>query len=159
LVFVLVLLESPISDLLISDCIVSLPIIMRFHDWDILLFPSNRAAHIPLKEFRVACHVVHENELSHTHGSLGLPTMTCFVPSLSAGTLFYISIHCWDDPNVSRFTSAYSKQPESAQFEARVSIDGHLVAYVSKHPAFAHSHLLIFAASTISGVTVYGRLR
>lgn len=32
---------------------------MRYEDWDILLFP--RDGKVPLKEFKVACHVVHDN--------------------------------------------------------------------------------------------------
>ncbi|KAJ6785421.1 hypothetical protein PWT90_06648 [Aphanocladium album] len=71
---------------------------MRYEDWDILLFP--RDGKVPLKEFKVACHVVQDNgicaissslqlpnestELSHLPGSLGgLPTVCCFVPSLA----------------------------------------------------------------------------
>lgn len=32
---------------------------MRYEDWDILLFP--RDGKVPLREFKVACHVVHDN--------------------------------------------------------------------------------------------------
>lgn len=32
---------------------------MRYEDWDILLFP--RDCKVPFKEFKVACHVVHDN--------------------------------------------------------------------------------------------------
>lgn len=31
---------------------------MRYQDWDILLFPTD--CKIPIKEFKVACHVVHD---------------------------------------------------------------------------------------------------
>ena len=31
---------------------------MRYEDWDILLFPGTSKA--PIKEFKVACHVVHD---------------------------------------------------------------------------------------------------
>lgn len=102
---------------------------MRFHNWDVLLFPSNGEPPVPLKEFRVACQVVLENEISHAHGPISLPTMTCFVPSLPASTCFYVSIYCWGDPNMSHSTCAYSKKPETSKFEAQVFIDGRLVAY------------------------------
>ena len=84
---------------------------MRYEDWDILLFP--RDGKVPLKEFKVACHVVHDKgknsnssniycsnlslELSHIHGSLGLPTVCCFVPSLPAGAPYKLSIHSWSN--------------------------------------------------------------
>lgn len=41
---------------------------MRYEDWDILLFP--RGCSVPMKEFKVACHVVHD---------LGEPTFNPFV--------------------------------------------------------------------------------
>jgi hypothetical protein len=31
---------------------------MRYEDWDILIFPKGSSA--PVKEFKVACHVVHD---------------------------------------------------------------------------------------------------
>lgn len=31
---------------------------MRFDDWDILLFP--RDCKVPVKEFKVACHAIHD---------------------------------------------------------------------------------------------------
>ncbi|KAF7561416.1 hypothetical protein G7046_g2725 [Stylonectria norvegica] len=107
-----------------------LPLItMRFEDWDILLFP--RDCKIPLKEFKVACHVVHDAEFSHTQGSFGLPTVSCFVPSLPTGTLFQISMHSWTVPTISQVTKAYTKYPDSVKFEARLFIDGRLVASTS----------------------------
>ncbi|KAI2473682.1 hypothetical protein F4781DRAFT_441016 [Annulohypoxylon bovei var. microspora] len=101
---------------------------MRFEDWDVLLFP--RDSKIPLKEFKTNCHVVHDNEFAYTNGSYGLPTMTCFMPGLSPSTQFNISLHSWKTPDISQFTRNYSKHPESVKFEARVLIDGRLVAYV-----------------------------
>lgn len=57
--------------------------------------------------------------------------MTCFVPSLDAGTPFQISIHSWGGrPEVSQFTKTFTRHAELVQFEARVFIDGCLVAYV-----------------------------
>ncbi|TWU72842.1 hypothetical protein ED733_002388 [Metarhizium rileyi] len=99
---------------------------MRYEDWDILLFPQN--CKVPVKEFKVACHVVHDPESLHFGGTFGLPTVCCFVPSLPAGTPFRVSIHSWNVPTVSKFTNSYSKFPENVQFEARLFIDGRLVA-------------------------------
>ncbi|KAJ6445217.1 NADH dehydrogenase (ubiquinone)-like protein [Purpureocillium lavendulum] len=73
--------------------------IMRYQDWDVLLFPADYR--IPFKEFKVACHVVHDA----------------------------VSIHSWSTPAVSRFTRAYSECNEAVEFEARLYIDGRLVAY------------------------------
>ncbi|KAI0837739.1 hypothetical protein F5Y06DRAFT_270126 [Hypoxylon sp. FL0890] len=99
---------------------------MRFEDWDVLLFP--RDSKIPLKEFKTNCHVVHDNEFAYTHGSYGLPTMTCFIPGLPSSTQFNISLHSWKTPSISQFTKNYSKHHDSVKFEARVLIDGRLVA-------------------------------
>lgn len=101
---------------------------MRYDDWDVLLFPIDWESKIPLKEFRVACHVIPDTELSHAHGSLEIPIMTCFIPSLNPAARFHISIHSWEHPTVSQFTRTYSKHSESARFEARVLIDGRMVA-------------------------------
>ncbi|UKZ66410.1 uncharacterized protein TrAtP1_007584 [Trichoderma atroviride] len=100
---------------------------MRFDDWDILLFP--RDCKVPVKEFKVACHAIHDPEFSNPHGPFGLPTVCGFIPSLAAGTPFQISIHSWSAPSVSQFTRCYSKYGECANFEARVFVDGQLVAY------------------------------
>jgi hypothetical protein len=101
---------------------------MRYGDWDVLLFPSGRDSKVPFKEFKIACHVIPDVELSHTHGSVGLPIMTCFVPGLQAGSRFHVSVHSWREPEVSHFTRTYSKHPELAKFEARIMIDGRLAA-------------------------------
>ena len=100
---------------------------MRYEDWDVLLFPSGRESKVPIKEFKVACHVVPDTEFLHAHGAHGLPVMTCFIPSLQAGIPFHISIHCWKTPQISRLTQTYSKHPELAKFEARISIDGRVI--------------------------------
>ncbi|KAK0648948.1 hypothetical protein B0T16DRAFT_124028 [Cercophora newfieldiana] len=101
---------------------------MRFEDWDVILFPIGRDSKIPFKEFKVACHVVPDLELSHIHGSAGMPVMTCFVPSLPAGTPFQISIHCWRTPDISQFARTYSKHPDLVKFEARILLDGRLLS-------------------------------
>ncbi|SPN96607.1 uncharacterized protein DNG_00128 [Cephalotrichum gorgonifer] len=100
---------------------------MRYDDWDVLLFP--RGSIVPIKEFRTDCHLVHDIEFASTNGSTGLPTMTCFVPSLDAGSPFQISIHCWSEhPEVSQFTKVFSRHADLVLFEARVFIDGYFVA-------------------------------
>ncbi|KAK5991775.1 hypothetical protein PT974_07809 [Cladobotryum mycophilum] len=116
---------------------------MRYEDWDILLFP--RDCKIPIKEFKVACHVVHDTEFSHSHGSYGLPTVCCFVPSLPAGTPFQISIHSWSIPAVSQFTRLYSKYAENVKLEARISFDGRLVASTSLDRGGPWPHLVAHA--------------
>ncbi|GAW14638.1 hypothetical protein ANO14919_040410 [Xylariales sp. No.14919] len=99
---------------------------MRFEEWDVLLFPKD--SKVPMKEFKTNCHVVHDTEFAYTNGSFGLPTMTCFMPGLPPGTSFNISLHSWKTPDVSQFSKNYSKHPELVKFEARVLIDGRLVA-------------------------------
>ncbi|GAB1317455.1 hypothetical protein MFIFM68171_07665 [Madurella fahalii] len=103
---------------------------MRYSDWDVILFPTDHTAEIPFKEFKVACHVVPDSELSHIHGTIGLPVMTCFVPSLAPGAGFQISIHSWRVPDISQFTCAYSQHTELVKFEARVLLDGCLVSSI-----------------------------
>lgn len=56
--------------------------------------------------------------------------MTCFMPGLPPGTPFNISLHSWKTPDISQFARNYTKHPEAVKFEARVFIDGRLVAYV-----------------------------
>ncbi|KAI1186286.1 hypothetical protein F5B17DRAFT_441207 [Nemania serpens] len=99
---------------------------MRFEEWDVLLFPKD--CKVPMKEFKTNCHVVHDTEFAYTNGSFGLPTMTCFMPNLPPGTPFNISLHSWKTPDISQFTRNYSKHPELVKFEARVLVDGRLVA-------------------------------
>ncbi|KAL1843464.1 hypothetical protein VTJ49DRAFT_1574 [Mycothermus thermophilus] len=101
---------------------------MRYDDWDIILFPTGRDAKVPFKEFKVACHVVPDLELAHIHGAVGIPVMTCFVPSLPPGAGFQISIHCWGEPSLSEFAQTYSKHTGLLKFEARIFIDGRQVA-------------------------------
>ncbi|KAG6004399.1 hypothetical protein E4U21_001119 [Claviceps maximensis] len=99
---------------------------MRYEDWDILLFPKD--CKVPLKEFKVACHVVHDPEARQLSSPFGLPTLCCFVPSLPHGSPFQVSIHSWTAPIVSQFAQSFSQYPENVKFEARLFIDGRLVA-------------------------------
>ncbi|KAM5347708.1 hypothetical protein ACJ41O_007532 [Fusarium nematophilum] len=102
---------------------------MRYEDWDVLLFP--RGGGVPFKEFRIICGVVLDTELTNINGSFGLPTVTCFVPSLAPGTPFQISIHSWNSPGISQFTRSYTKHHKDVKFEMRLFIDGQLVASTS----------------------------
>lgn len=101
---------------------------MRYDDWDVLLFPSNRDDRVPLKEFTVNCHVIPDIEFAQNRSTFGVPAMTCFVPSLDPGAHFHISIHCWSTPQVSQYALNYSKHPKLVRFEARILIDGSMVA-------------------------------
>lgn len=101
---------------------------MRYDDWDVLLFPSGRDDRVPLKEFKVNCHVVPDADFSHSRAAFGVPVMTCFVPGLQPGAPFHISIHSWGRPKPSQYTLNYSKHPDLATFEARIFIDGRMVA-------------------------------
>ncbi|EJP68123.1 uncharacterized protein BBA_03019 [Beauveria bassiana ARSEF 2860] len=106
---------------------------MRYEDWDILLFP--RDGQVPLKEFRVACHVVHDDELSHINGSPGLPTVCCFVPSLPPGAPYKLSIHSWATPPISQSTRSYGKFADRVVFEVRLFVDGRFVSSASMNRA------------------------
>lgn len=124
---------------------------MRYQGWDVLIFPGN--SKIPIQEFKTGCHVVqdhgvclfqhHSLKCFHTYwtfililvyaesaslvpGTIALPTVTCFIPGLPYGVPFRISVHCWDTPEISRYTQNYSKHPENVMYEARVFIDGKL---------------------------------
>lgn len=106
---------------------------MRYEDWDVLVFPSGedfKLTAVPLKEFRVDCHVVPDMDIAHNQARHNLPVMTCFVPSLQPGIPFHISVHCWGDPGVTQYTQNYSKHCELVKFEARIMIDGRTIAYV-----------------------------
>ena len=108
------------------------PSSMRYNDWDVVLCPAGRDEQIPLQEFRVACHVVNDDELGHMQvlGSPGLPVVTAYVPSLQAGSPFRVSIRSWRNPEISQFARSYSKHTDLVKFQARVLIDGRLVTCV-----------------------------
>lgn len=99
---------------------------MRYDDWDVLLFPWDFGT--PLKEFKVECHLVQDPEFSTPDATVGLPTMTCFIPSLEPNEPFHISVHSWvQEPELSAFTKALCQHPELIKFQARVYFDGCLV--------------------------------
>ncbi|KAM3501672.1 hypothetical protein MY10362_005371 [Beauveria mimosiformis] len=106
---------------------------MRYEDWDILLFP--RDSQVPLKEFRVACHVAHDDELSDINGSPGLPIVCCFVPSLPPGAPYKLSIHSWSTPPISQSTRSYGKFADRVVFEVRLFVDGRFVSSASMNRA------------------------
>ncbi|KAK8144430.1 hypothetical protein G3M48_005835 [Beauveria asiatica] len=106
---------------------------MRYQDWDVLLFP--RDGQVPLKEFRVACHVVHDDELSHINSSPKLPTVCCFVPSLPPGAPYKVSIHSWSTPPISQSTRSYGKFADRVVFEVRLFVDGRFVSSASVNRA------------------------
>jgi hypothetical protein len=57
-----------------------------------------------------------------------LPTLTAFIPSLDNGTPFKISVHSWEAARPSRLLTSAKAAEEEALFEARIYIDGVLVA-------------------------------
>ncbi|KAF4439488.1 hypothetical protein F53441_12595 [Fusarium austroafricanum] len=99
---------------------------MRYEDWDVLLFEENSI--IPLREFRVECHAVR-----HMPGP-GLPTLTCFVPSLNAGAPFRVSLHSWKASSVDQLN-------HSSPIKTELLIDGRLVAS-SSSPGTCWPHII-----------------
>ncbi|KAL9584973.1 MAG: hypothetical protein Q9212_001795 [Teloschistes hypoglaucus] len=107
---------------------------MRYMNWDVLLFPAD--SRVPLQEFKTACHVLYDSETfqgqdspltSSTANPVAqrqLPTVTCFVPHLSRGSHFRVSLHSWYEPPISRGTQATTSPDDSILFEARVFLDG-----------------------------------
>ncbi|KAL1844645.1 hypothetical protein VTK73DRAFT_2103 [Phialemonium thermophilum] len=123
---------------------------MRYEDWDVLLFPTSRESKVPFKEFRVGCQAVPDAERSHSHGSACLPLMTCFVPSIQQGSRFHISIHCWNDPGVTQATRTFSQHPELVKLEARVFIDGRIVASTVFDRCGPWPHLIYSTFDTVN---------
>lgn len=119
---------------------------MRYEDWDVILFPVGRDSKIPFKEFKTTCHAIPDAELAHIHGTVGIPVMTCFVPSLPAGTPFQISLHSWRVPKISQFARSYSKHLEDLRFEARILLDGQLVSFVTVHCPQDHGSISLTTA-------------
>lgn len=57
-----------------------------------------------------------------------VPILTSFVASLERSAPFRISIHSWERPKPSQLLLSYKTPAEATLFEARVYIDGILVA-------------------------------
>ncbi|KAF4470309.1 NADH dehydrogenase (ubiquinone) [Fusarium albosuccineum] len=114
---------------------------MRYGDWDVLLFPLGGG--IPFREFQVACNLVHDTEFPNLPGFFTIPTVSCCVPSLAPGASFQISIHSWDTPPISPFTTrSYAKHLEDVKFEMRLFIDGRLVASTSINRTSSWPHVI-----------------
>jgi hypothetical protein len=125
---------------------------MRYQNWDVLLFPE--LSKIPLQEFKTSCSVIQDpGSWRHTTiirlsryllenwimvltediechtlqiNPLLLPTGTSFIPSLPTGAAFRASIHCWQNPVVSRYIQNLKKPSDNVIFEARLFIDGRM---------------------------------
>ena len=133
---------------------------MRYQNWDVLLFPEvskvplqefKTSCHVIHDHGRRCfCHRVKKQTTLH-HAALDkladvpmkietfylrntqtpLPTVTSFVPSLSAGAPFRVSVHSWHDPEPSAYTKSRTKHVDDIMFEARVFIDGRLAGQAS----------------------------
>ncbi|CAL3962013.1 unnamed protein product [Diplocarpon coronariae] len=98
---------------------------MRYQNWDVLLFPDQFK--VPLQEFKTSCQVIQDPESHNLQSNpLLLPTVTSFVPGIGAGAAFRVSIHCWQNPEVSRYIQTLKKPTDTVMFEARLFIDGRL---------------------------------
>lgn len=118
---------------------------MRYQNWDALVFPDE--CKIPLQEFKTSCQVIQDSgdspssitvvDILLTNTELHtlqtspflLPTVTCFIPGLPAGAPFRISIHSWQNPEISRHIQAMKKPSERVLFEARLFLDGRIAGY------------------------------
>ncbi|KAF2857128.1 hypothetical protein K470DRAFT_261090 [Piedraia hortae CBS 480.64] len=97
---------------------------MRFRNWDVLLFPQS--SHIPLQEFRTACYL--QQDLNHMERCT-TPILTSFVPSLSHGTPFRVSVHSWTKPEAIVNTSPYCISPDTKfSWCIRVWADGTMLS-------------------------------
>ncbi|KAJ9609010.1 hypothetical protein H2200_006781 [Cladophialophora chaetospira] len=111
---------------------------MRYQNWDVLLFPGD--SRTPIQEYDTKCFVLEQNvgatgdaaadKHSSSFESMRLvPILTSFVASLERGAPFRISIHSWDKPKPSQLLRSYKTPDELTMFEARVYMDGILVAH------------------------------
>ena len=57
-----------------------------------------------------------------------LPVLTSFVPSLLQDQVFRVSIHSWERPKPSGLIESLGRTSDAILFQARVYIDGILVA-------------------------------
>lgn len=119
---------------------------MRYQNWDVLLFPDQ--SKIPQQEFKTACQVIQDHgrylpaclwsfgllmlvpeaQNLQTNPSL-LPTITSFIPALPSGASFRVSIHSWENPEISRYIQSIKKPTDKIMFEARVFLDGRIAGY------------------------------
>ncbi|KAJ9498717.1 2-isopropylmalate synthase (Alpha-isopropylmalate synthase) (Alpha-IPM synthetase) [Exophiala xenobiotica] len=110
---------------------------MRYQNWDVLLFPAD--SKIPIQEFDTKCYALEQNGRASSLQAIDgdrnsyesmtvLPTLTCFVASLDRGSSFRVSIHSWEKPKPSDLLLSYKTPEEVVLFEAKVYIDGILMA-------------------------------
>ncbi|KAJ5273901.1 hypothetical protein N7478_009026 [Penicillium angulare] len=114
---------------------------MRYENWDVLLFPEG--SKVPIQEFKTQCFVTKDLDSPYLQlpavvspaqyypiqGNVGqVPVLTTFVPSMTKDSPFRVSIHSWDKPQPSRFIERLMLPEDMLMFEARVFIDGVLVA-------------------------------
>ncbi|KAI1628982.1 hypothetical protein EDD37DRAFT_30955 [Exophiala viscosa] len=111
---------------------------MRYQTWDVLLFPGD--SKVPIQEFDTKCYAIDQNVRIPALPSVDdvdpkmfesmtlTPILTCFVASLERGSSFRLSIHSWEQPKPSRRLLSYKTPDEAVLFEARVYIDGILMA-------------------------------
>ncbi|GAE00134.1 hypothetical protein AOR_1_1022074 [Paecilomyces variotii No. 5] len=114
---------------------------MRYENWDVLLFPEG--SKVPIQEFKTQCFVIKDRESPYLHfqnhsvlspgpfypghgnGSAAqIPVLTAFVPSLSQGSPFRVSVHSWDRPRPSRRLEGLMQPEDVVLYEVRIFIDG-----------------------------------
>ena len=118
---------------------------MRYQNWDVLVFPE--LSKVPQQEYKTTCQVVQDHgkiiyptwrisssRLTENHTMQGnvvlLPTVTSFIPSLPARDGFRISIHSWQNPEMSRHILSLKRPTDSVVFEARLFVDGKIAGYI-----------------------------
>ncbi|KAK1808546.1 hypothetical protein LTR12_017085 [Friedmanniomyces endolithicus] len=124
---------------------------MRFQDWDVLLFPQG--SHVPLREFRTACYAHQDPDPMHprptttttssstnstnnntttttttTAAVATTPLLTAFVPSLSAGEGFQVSVHSWSTPTAIAGGGVGGGNGAVMQWRVKIVVDGAVVA-------------------------------
>lgn len=67
--------------------------------------------------------------LSETDSMSQLPMLTSFIPSLDHGSPFRVSVHSWEPPKPSQILRTFKTHEETVAFEARVYIDGSMIAH------------------------------
>lgn len=97
---------------------------MRYEDWDVLLFPAGeeQGAHVPVKEFKTACYVE-----APVNSPQATPLLTSFIPCLTHGAPFQISVHSWNavNPKLAEGSVGSSRPRELVQVQ--IVIDGKCV--------------------------------
>lgn len=129
----------------------SKPFIMRYENWDVILFPAD--SRTPIQEFKTQCFVGKDTaspylkyhyQSTFTGAGLGsssyyplpansgqVPVLTCFIQTLPKDTPFRVSIHSWDKPHPSRLVQGIMEVDDVLLYEARIMVDGEFKAWVS----------------------------